>query len=455
MFKKYVADKLFYRELFIVIIPIILQFFIQNFMNFIDNIMVGQLGEPEIAGVAVANQYYKLFYPTIVSICTGAAIFTAQFFGSKKYPQLQKMFGIKLVFPMMIAAIFFLIGVMFPEKIVLIFLDPAKEAERKAITYGVDYLRIAIYSYIPLTISTAFTFTLRPLKLTKIPMIASGIGMIINSFLNFFLINGVWIFPELGVKGAAIGTVIARIVELSIYIYIFIKKDFAFKTKIVNYFKLDFTLIKKTLLKVLPLFINELFYSIALILIFKTYSDLGTSAVSVINIADIVSQIVFILASGLGTATSILVGYKLGNNELEEAEKNANYLLGYAVFMGIIIAIIASMLAFVVPIFYNIKPETKILTSYAILIQGIVAPILMLTRIPFFVLRSGGRVNEVVLLDSAFMWVVKVPTAFFFGFVLHVGIIPLFLSVEATRILNAIISIHYYKQKKWLINLTE
>lgn len=455
MFRKYVADKLFYKELFIVIIPIILQFFIQNFINFLDNIMVGQLGEPEIAGVAVANQYYKLFYSMIVSICTGAAIFTAQFFGSKKYPQLQKMFGIKLVFPLMITMVFFIIGVMFPEKIILIFLDPSKEAERKAISYGVDYLKIAIYSYIPLTISTAFTFTFRPLKLTMIPMIASGTGMITNFILNIFLINGLWIFPELGVKGAAIGTLIARVIELSVYIYIFIKKDFAFKTKLINYFKLDFILIKKTFLKVLPLFINELFYSLALILIFKTYSDLGTSAVSVINIADIVSQIVFILASGLGTATSILVGYKLGNNELEDAEKNANYLLGYAVFMGIIIAVIISILAFIVPIFYNIKPETKILTTYAILIQGLVAPILMLTRIPFFVLRSGGRVNEVVLLDSVFMWVVKVPTALFFGYVLHVEIIPLFLSIEATRILNAIVSMYYYKQKKWLNNLTE
>src|SRR5690606_14026653 len=123
------------------------------------------------------------------------------------------------------------------------------------------------------------------------------------------------------------------------------------------------------------------------------------------------SQVVFILASGLGTATSIFVGTKLGSNEIEEAEKNANYLLGYAVMMGIAITFILSIFAFIVPLFYNIHPETRRLATYAILIQGFFAPILMLTRIPFFVLRSGGRVLEVLFLDSSFMWVIKVPVA--------------------------------------------
>ncbi len=173
------------------------------------------------------------------------------------------------------------------------------------------------------------------------------------------------------------------------------------------------------------------------------------------NIADITSQVIFILASGLGTATSIFVGAKLGNNEIEEAEKNADYLLGYAVFMGMIITFLLSTLAFIIPQFYNIHDETRVLTTYAILIQGLFAPVLMLTRIPFFVLRSGGRVLEVLFLDSVFMWVVKVPVALICGYVFHFSIIPLFFAVEATRVLNALVSITFYKQRKWLKNLTE
>ncbi len=450
MYKKYIADKMFYKQLFIIVIPIIIQFFIQNFINFLDNIMVGQLGEPEIAGVAVANQYYKLFYPVIASICTGAAIFTAQFYGQKKTDELKKMFGIKLVFPFMVTVIFFLIGLLYAKEIVGVFLDNNTEA----FDYGIRYLKIAIWSFLPLSISTAFAFTFRPLKLTYIPMVASGIGMITNSILNFFLIYGIWIFPELGVKGAAIGTVIARMIELIIYLVIFVLNDYPFKTNVFSYLKIDLRLTFRTFLRVFPLFINEIFFTLSLIIIFKTYSQLGTSAITVVNISDMIRQVVFILASGMGTATSIFIGSKLGNNELEEAEKNADYLLGYAVMMGLVIAVILSVLAFIVPLFYNIEPETKLLITYAVLIQGMIAPILMLTRIPFFVLRSGGRVIEVMCLDSLFMWLVKVPVALICGYLLHFNIIILILAVESTRILNAFVSMALYKRKKWLINLT-
>lgn len=450
MLRKYIAPKIFYKELFIIIIPIIIQFFVQNFINFLDNIMVGQLGEGEIAGVAVANQYYKIFYPILVSICQGAAIFTAQYYGQGNYQEVQKIFSIKLIFPSLATLFFFFVGVLFPQRIIGFFVD----ANLDAYKHGVKYLKIVIWSYLPLSISSAFAFTLRPLKLTHIPMIAVIVGMSTNALLNFLLIYGFWIFPALGVEGAAIATVIARIMELIVYIVLFFKNDYPFKTKIANYFKIDLDLVRKTFVKVVPLFFNEVLFTSALTIIFKTYSNLGQKEIAVINIADVISQIVYILASGLGTATNIFVGIHLGNNELKEAEDNANYLLGYSVGMGIIITFILSIISFIVPHFYNIQPQTKVLTTYVILIHAFMAPVTMLTRIPFFVLRSGGRVYEVLLLDAIFMWIVKVPVAIICGYVLHFPILPLFLAVEATRILNATISMALYKKKRWLTNLT-
>jgi len=224
--------------------------------------------------------------------------------------------------------------------------------------------------------------------------------------------------------------------------------------EIIGSSKCSLSLSKYTIIETfikLPLVV---FIYVVSLIIFKMYSKSGVSAISVINIADVVSQVVFILASGMGTSTSIMVGYKLGSNQLEEAEENANYLLGYAVFMGVIIMAIISVLAFIVPHFYNIQDSTKRLTTYAILIQGAVAPIMMMTRIPFFVLRSGGRVLEILLLDSIFMWVVKVPIALLFGNVFDVNIIILFLAVESTRLLNAFVSLFFYRQKLWLKNLS-
>lgn len=448
---KYFADKTFYKQLFVIITPIILQFFIQNFINLLDNIMVGQLGEEEIAAVGSANQYYRLFYPTIVSICTGASIYTSQFFGSNKIKELQKIFGFKLFFPMLVTILFLVVGFIFPQHIIGVF---NKEGNPLVQALGEDYLKIVLWSYVPLTISTAFTFTLRPLKLTHLPMVSSSIGMLVNLVLNYCLIYGNFFFPRLGVKGAAIATVIARVVELFIYIIVYYKKDLVFKTKFKNYFILDFSLINNTLRKVFPLFINEFANSFALVLIFQIFSLSGKSAVSAITITDVVSQMVFIFANGLGTATSILVGYKLGQNDLDGAEENANYLLGYSLIVGIVILVVLSIAGFVVPQFYNISGYTRQVTTYTILIQALFAPMLILTRIFFFILRSGGRVREVVLINGLFMWVVKVPLAVILGFVFKVDIIILFFAVEATRVLNTLICIYYYKQKKWRINLT-
>ncbi len=449
MFKKYIAERQFYKTLFIIILPIILQFFIQNFINLLDNIMVGQLGDSEIAAVGIANQYYKLFYPTIVSICTGAAIFTSQYFGSNKVKELQKIFGFKLLFPMLVTFMFLIFGFSFSNQFVNHF-HPNIEVEKHAVAY----LRIALWSYIPLTISTAFTFTFRPLKLTHLPMIASSVGLITNSLLNYCLIYGNFFFPRLGVEGAAIGTVVARVIELSIYIYFYMKNDYIFKTKFRNYFDLDIKLVTNTLKKVFPLFINEFANSYALFYIYTIYYRLGTSETTAITITDAVTQMVFIFANGLGTATSILVGYKLGQNDLEGAEKNGNYLLGYSAFMGFIVLIVLGISGFIVPHFYNISDAEKHLTSYAILVQALFVPALIMTRIPIFILRSGGRVTEVVFLNGIFMWIVKIPVALLFGYVLHANLILLFFSVEATRVISMILSLYFLKQKKWLKNLT-
>lgn len=452
MIRKYIANKAFYKELLLIVGPIIIQFFIQNTINFLDNIMVGKLpfGDEAVASVSVANKYYTLFYAAVVSLCTGASIFTAQYFGSNQKERLKQVFGIKMIFSLIITMIFIIVGFIFSKEIIAFFISDSEAA----LDEGIAYLKIALWSYIPISISTAFTFTLRPLKMMKIPMVASSIGMFINLICNFFFIYGFWIFPAMGVQGAALATVIARLVEMSIYISIFLLKDYVFKASIWEYLKIDFHLLYHIVKKVIPLFFNEIFYTLAIIIIFKVYSDIGIGAINAISISDVVREVVFIIASGTGTATSILVGYKLGSNQLDEAEENANYLLGYSFIMGMIVMVIITGLAFIVPEFYNISETTKRLTTYAILIQGFVAPLVMLYRIPFFVLRAGGRVYEIVLLDGAFMWLVKVPVALILGYVVKADLMTIFLVVEMTRIINVYISMYFFKQKKWLINLS-
>ncbi|XMB67430.1 MATE family efflux transporter [Mycoplasmatota bacterium zrk1] len=444
---RYIANRQFYKKIFYIVIPIIGQFLIRSSLNFVDNFMVSGMGEEAVAGVAIANQYYFLFFPVVTSICTGASIFTAQYYGARKYDKLRKVFGVKLLFSSVVSLVFITIGYIFHEEIVLFF----NKDNIKTINYANDYLLIMILSYLPFAITQAYTFLLRPIGRAKIPFLVSGFSMLLNIILNYGLIYGNLGMPALGVSGAALGTVIARYVELILFIIIYMRLDLPFKSKIKEYFKFTKEILENIYSKVGVLFINELLFTTSFVFIFKTFSTRGIIAISAINIANIIFRYVLILTNGTGTATAILVGNTLGAGKLDEAKKNADYLLGYSVMIGLVVMIITAILSYFIPnMYHGLELETKELMRKLILVYGFTSPIVALTRIPFFVLRSGGRVLDVLILDSTFMWVIKVPVAVTLAYMTNLSIIWLVIGVESTRVINAFISMYFYNKKQWL-----
>jgi len=447
---KYIADKAFYRKIFFIVIPIILQFLIRSSLNFVDNFMVSGLGEEAVAGVAISNQYYFLFFPTVSSICTGASIFVAQYFGAKRYDDLRKVFGVTLVFSVLISILFIIIGYNFYPEIIRFFNRDSIET----FNYAKDYLLIILISYIPFAITQSYTFIFRPIGKAKIPFIISGVSMALNILFNYGLIYGNFGLPAMGVAGAAIGTVLARMIEFIVFIVVYNRLDLPFKGKIFEYFQFSKELLNKIFSKVSVLFLNEVLFTTSMVLIFKSYSTRGILAISAINIADIVFKYVVILTNGTGTATAVLVGNKLGSGKLDEARQNANYLLGYSVMIGLVVTIITLLLSIFIPNLYTgLELETRSMMRTLIIIYGVSSPLIALTRIPFFVLRSGGRVKEVIILDAVFMWVVKVPVALLLAYYTNLSVVWLVGFVEATRILNAFISLYFFNKQQWLVKL--
>jgi putative MATE family efflux protein len=445
----FIGDKSFRKDLRVIVIPIMMQFLIQNFINFIDNIMVGSLGSHAIAGTAIANQYYSLFFPIITSIISAAAIYTVQFHGAKNYQKLKSVFGFKVIAPTIVTFLFVTIGLLFPVQIVSFFSD-----DQLTIQNGVNYLNIVIYSFIPYTISKSFSFTFRRTRRPKIPMIISSIAMISNLILNYMLIYGKFGFQVYGVKGAAIGTLIARLIELSLFLYIYYSKEHVFKGSFKDNFKFHPDLFIAVMRKVLPLLTNELLFTFANIIIFKAYSHHGTEAVTFISIAQTVGKIFFILLNGLGSATAALVGFELGAGNKSKALRHSRYLINHSIIMAIAITLLMLPSAFIIPSFYNINSELKTLVTYALIIRALVPLPLALTREIIFILKSGGKTREVVILDGIFMWVVKVPLALIASYVLDIHAIWIYLIVESQQFTNVLISLYFYKQKKWLNNLT-
>lgn len=450
MERKWIGDKKFFNELRFIVIPIMLQFLIQNFINLLDNIMVGSMGKEAIASITIANQYYILFFPIVTSITTGAAIFTAQYYGAKKFDKLKAVFGFKIIVPMFVTLFFVIVGSLFSKNIISFF----ESDNELTINYGITYLNIAIYSFIPYTLSAAFSITFRRIKKPIIPMFISSAAMLVNLTLNYSLIYGNFGFPELGIKGAAIATLIARMFEMILFIIIFLKYDHSFKGKINEHLAFSKSMVSEIIKRVIPLILNEFLFTLAGLIIFKSYSNHGTDSITVVSIANTVGNIFFILINGLGSATSVLVGNELGADNKDNALKHSYWLLGYGVIMAILITIFMIPASFIIPKFYNIDISLQNQVTIAIIIRGLVPVPMVITRIIFFILKSGGRTVDVILIDGVFMWLVKVPLALIGSYIFDLNILWLYFIIEFQQFANLIISVYFFKKRKWLINLT-
>ena len=206
-------DKRFYKKVAIIALPIVIQNFITSSLNIVDTMMIGKLGENEIAAVGIANQYFFLLSILMMGLFSGIGIFVSQYFGKKDNENIKKLIGIGIVCAIVMGSIFTITAQIFPEGIIGIF-----NKDFEVIKLGVEYLIIVSLSYIFTTITFNYGIALRCIEKTTIPMIGSSIALIINTVLNYILIFGYFGMPELGVKGAAIATLIARIIEFLIII---------------------------------------------------------------------------------------------------------------------------------------------------------------------------------------------------------------------------------------------
>jgi len=450
--KNYIGTVKFYRELFFVCLPLIVQFFFQQSVNFMDNIMVGSLKEEAIAAVGIANQYYKLFFPIIFATGAGAMIYTAQYYGAGNTKKLKQTFGFKLFYPMLITIVFLIVGYTFKYQIVDFFIEDGNMLTRE---YAVSYLQIMILSFIPYTIMSAFTRTLRPIGRAKVAMYVSSVAMLVNLVFNYLLIYGKFGFPELGVEGAAIATVIARVVEAIVFIGLFAKNDYEFKGSLKETFSIEKKLQVDIFKKMGPLLINEIGFTTANILIFKSFAHTGTDGVALITIVDTIFFLFLILINGLGTATSIFIGNRLGAGKIDEANQNAMWMLSYGMIMGSVVMILIIIFSPFLPELYNISPSIKSMITYALILRSLTILPMVITRIVIFVLRTGGRVDQTMIVDGLFMWVVKVPIALVLSYYFKCNILLIYAVVHFTQFPNALISIHYFRKRDWLNNLAE
>ena len=442
------GTKEFYKKVAIIAIPIVLQQLIIASVNLVDNLMVGQLGEPSINAVTIVNQLNFVVMIVTFGVMGGAGIFTAQFFGAKKQEELKMSYRYKMAAAVLFSSTAFLLFILFGQTMIGWF-----ASKSETIALGMDYLRIVQFGVFPFIISLAITTTFRETGTTKPLLYISLFALILNAAINYVLIFGYLGFEPMGVRGAAIGTVIARYIEMGLLYMLMIVKRAPFFAKLFTIFCIPKSLTKKISLKALPLTINEVFWSVGQTMFIFAFSLRGETALAAMNVNNAVSQIVFVTFSGIATAVAVMVGNTLGENKLDEAKSNAYKLMMVAFLSAVVVGSLLFIMAPFVVGLYDISDKTYTWALITTRYNSVLICLYSVNVAIYFTLRSGGDMRSTVYADAGFTWVIMVPLALILAYFTNLDVTWLFLLVKGTELLKFFYALGLIKKKRWLQNL--
>ena len=460
MFRKFIGDRQFYRRTLAVAIPIIIQNGITNFVSLLDNIMVGQVGTMPMSGVSIVNQLLFIFNLCVFGASSGAGIFTAQFHGSGDHKGITHTFRFKVLVCSLISLVGIAIFSLLNTPLIGLYLtgegDPMAAAQ--ALSSAQDYLAVMLWGLIPFALTTAYSSTLRECGQTTVPMVAGVCAVLVNLVLNYCLIFGHFGLPEMGVRGAAMATVISRYVELAIVAaWTFLHAD---QQKFIRGAYRSIYIPKKLLwgmiTKGMPLMVNEFLWSMGIATMNQAYSTCGLDVVPAMNISSVLFNLGSVAFMALGASVGIIMGQMLGAGVKEAELRDTNRkLVALSVASGIFFGSVLAAASPFFPRLYNADASVRNLATILICITACTIPFNSYTNAAYFTLRSGGKTMVTFLFDSCFVWSICVPLAYCLSRFAKLPIIPLYVICQSAELLKCTLGFIMIRQGKWIQNLTK
>ena len=459
MLSRYVGDRAFYRRVFQVAIPIIIQNGITNFVSLLDNIRVGQVGTLPMSGVSIVNQIIFVFNLCIFGASSGAGIFAAQFHGSGDDEGIRHTFRFKLFICTLISLAAGLIFFLGQDSLIGLYLTGEGTAEDAAqvLAYGKDYLAVMLWGLLPFGLANAYAGTLKESEETFVPMVAGVAAVFVNLGLNYVLIFGHFGAPAMGVRGAALATVISRYAEL-LLVAAWTHRNGAkhpFIRGAYRSFAIPFPLLKTIVITGTPLLMNETLWSLGVAFMNQCYSTCGLDVVPATNISSTLINLSSVVYHSLGVSVGILMGQMLGARKPEAEVRDFNRkLIAFSVSMGVLFGGFMSLGSGVFPNIYNTTDTVRALAQDLILISALVMPFQSFANATYFTLRSGGKTFITFLFDSGFMWICSIPLAFCLSRFTALPILPLFAICQMPDVLKCVLGSWMLKKGSWIHTLT-
>lgn len=430
--------------------PIMIQQFMFSGLNMLGVVFVGQKGDVAVAAVGLAGQIAFLLNLVHFGIISGAAMFTAQFWGKRDIPNLRRVLGLCLLLAIAASLIFFSLAQLVPSQILHIYSDDVAVIE-----LGTKYIRLFSWTFLFFAVTFSYALVMRSTGNVKIPTAVSVGALLLSTFLSYSLIFGRFGLPELGIQGAALAAVIARFVEcIALLSLVYVRKTpvAASLRELTGFDRVFFGRVIKPML---PVILNELFWSLGITTYNIIYGHMGIQSYAAINIVSTIEQVAFVVFIGISNATSVLVGNRIGEGKEEEAYLYAGRSLGLGILGGIFLGLCLQLVKVPVLALYNVSPEV---IENASGIMNVVTFFLwirvnnMTTVVG--ILRAGGDTRFSLFLDGMIIWIVGVPMAYLGAFVFHFPVYFVYLCAMSEEATKWFLGINRYLSRKWINNLT-
>lgn len=454
--RRYIGDRAFFKMVFAIALPIIIQNTVSNFVNLLDNIMVGAIGTESMSGVSIANQILMIYYAGVFGCNAGAGIFSAQFAGAQDHAGVRHTFRFKMYGAAIICTLALIVYFSFGRTLIGLYLtEDASGNAAATLEHGWNYLRIILLSLIPTAVSQVYASTLCETGETKLPMKATVAEVFTNAVLNYILIFGKLGLPAMGVVGAAVATLASRFVGLAIlmvYTHTHAEKHPFIKGAYSSFHipkRLTADIIKKGML----LLLNEEMWALGTTILMQQYSMRGLTVVAAMNICGTVSNMFAMFYHSMGNTVAILAGQALGANDVPRAKDIVRKMLFFAVTLCIVVGLALGVCSPLLPKLYNTGEDVRHMAMCFIIITAVMTPVNGIVNWGYFTLRCGGKTLITFIFDCLFLWSMQVPMAWCLVNLTGLSIVWVYALCQTADVIKAIFGLILVKKGVWINNI--
>jgi len=439
------------KKIWRIALPIAVQGIISATLSMIDTLMVGTLGEIELAAVGVGQQLTSIHYLLLFGFTSGCATFMAQFYGTRDYANIRKVVGLAWTILLGIGAVFFVVSNAFAEQILSFYTKDSAVLEEACL-----YLRTISLQYLTLAVASPIEMAFKSSQKTRLPMISNIAVFSTNTLVNYILIFGKFGAPALGVQGAALGTAFARTVQIAIDAGFLFSNKNPYRGPFKSFFGWERGLVGRVVRNSIPTSANEVLWAAGQSMYAAAFNRIGTTDYAAYQAANAIANILWFGAFSVGDATLILVGEKLGQGKKEETWQLSRHMIKIGIIVGCTVCVLLIALARPLCGVFNLSASGARSTLILLIEIAVTEPLGLYNGIIITgILRGGGDTRFAAISETCCVWLVGVTLAFLGASVWHMPIVLTFLLTKAEEAVKGFIMTWRWRSRKWINTVIE